>query len=78
VGAIDVVVMNLQVDSGYRSACSVQSSLVMHPIYTFGSDEQKERVRPSGLVSLCFQAITVELRGVSCVLWAVSPPAGQW
>jgi glutaryl-CoA dehydrogenase len=35
----------LQVDSAYRSAMSVQSSLVMHPINTFGSDEQKEKVR---------------------------------
>lgn len=34
------------VDSGYRSALSVQSSLVMHPIYTFGSEEQKERYLP--------------------------------
>lgn len=33
-----------QVDSAYRSAMSVQSSLVMHPIYTFGSEEQKEKV----------------------------------
>lgn len=33
------------VDSGYRSAMSVQSSLVMYPIYTFGSDEQKNKVR---------------------------------
>lgn len=32
-----------QVDSGYRSAMSVQSSLVMHPIYLFGSDEQKKK-----------------------------------
>jgi len=32
-----------RVDSAYRSALSVQSSLVMHPINTFGSDEQKER-----------------------------------
>ena len=32
-----------QVDSGYRSAMSVQSSLVMHPINLFGSAEQKER-----------------------------------
>jgi alkylation response protein AidB-like acyl-CoA dehydrogenase len=30
-----------RVDSSYRSAMSVQSSLVMHPINTFGSDEQK-------------------------------------
>lgn len=35
-----------RVDSGYRSAMSVQSSLVMHPIYTFGSEEQKERFLP--------------------------------
>ena len=30
-----------RVDSGYRSAMSVQSSLVMHPIFSFGSDAQK-------------------------------------
>jgi glutaryl-CoA dehydrogenase len=30
-----------RVDSGYRSAMSVQSSLVMHPIYTYGSEEQR-------------------------------------
>ena len=35
-----------QVDSGYRSAMSVQSSLVMHPINLFGSDEQKQRWLP--------------------------------
>jgi glutaryl-CoA dehydrogenase len=35
-----------RVDSGYRSALSVQSSLVMHPIYVFGSDEQKEKYLP--------------------------------
>lgn len=34
------------VDSGYRSAMSVQSSLVMYPIYAFGSAEQKERLLP--------------------------------
>ena len=34
------------VDSGYRSAMSVQSSLVMHPIYAFGSKEQKEKYLP--------------------------------
>lgn len=34
------------VDSGYRSALSVQSSLVMHPIYTFGTDAQKEKYLP--------------------------------
>ncbi len=34
------------VDSGYRSALSVQSSLVMHPIYTFGSEAQKNKYLP--------------------------------
>jgi glutaryl-CoA dehydrogenase len=34
------------VDSGYRSILSVQSSLVMHPIDTFGSKEQKEKYLP--------------------------------
>ena len=31
------------VDSSYRSAISVQSSLVIHPIFTFGSEKQKEK-----------------------------------
>jgi glutaryl-CoA dehydrogenase len=35
-----------RVDSAYRSTLSVQSSLVMHPINTFGSEEQKERFLP--------------------------------
>jgi len=35
-----------RVDSGYRSAMSVQSSLVMHPIYAFGSEQQKQRWLP--------------------------------
>ena len=35
-----------RVDSGYRSCASVQSSLVMYPIYTFGSQEQKDRFLP--------------------------------
>lgn len=39
-----------RVDSGYRSALSVQSSLVMYPIYTFGSEEQKQKYLP-GLAS---------------------------
>lgn len=36
-----------RVDSGYRSAFSVQSSLVMYPIYAFGSQEQKEKYLPA-------------------------------
>jgi glutaryl-CoA dehydrogenase len=35
-----------RVDSGYRSCASVQSSLVMYPIYKFGSQEQKDRFLP--------------------------------
>jgi len=34
------------VDSGYRSALSVQSALVMHPIHAFGSDAQKDKYLP--------------------------------
>ena len=35
-----------RVDSGYRSMMSVQSSLVMHPIYAFGSEEQRKKYLP--------------------------------
>ena len=35
-----------RVDSAYRSFASVQSSLVMHPINTFGTEEQKQRFLP--------------------------------
>ena len=35
-----------RVDSGYRSAMSVQSSLVMYPIYTYGSEEQRLKYLP--------------------------------
>jgi glutaryl-CoA dehydrogenase len=35
-----------RVDSGYRSALSVQSSLVMYPIYEFGSEEQRSKYLP--------------------------------
>ena len=34
------------IDSGYRSAMSVQSSLAMYPIYAFGSEEQKQKFLP--------------------------------
>lgn len=46
-----------RVDSSYRSAFSVQSSLVMYPIYTFGSEEQKDKYLPglaSGELIGCF------------------------
>ena len=35
-----------RVDSGYRSAMSVQSSLVMYPIYAYGSEEQRMKYLP--------------------------------
>ena len=40
------LICSLQVDSGYRSAMSVQSSLVMWPIYAFGTDYQKNKYLP--------------------------------
>lgn len=46
-----------RVDSGYRSAMSVQSSLVMHPINAFGTEDQKQRYLPklaSGEYVGCF------------------------
>ncbi len=35
-----------RVDSGYRSAMSVQSSLVMHPIWAYGTEAQREKYLP--------------------------------
>ncbi len=35
-----------RVDSGYRSAMSVQSSLVMHPIYSYGTEQQRMKYLP--------------------------------
>ncbi|ATX77637.1 acyl-CoA dehydrogenase [Reinekea forsetii] len=46
-----------RIDSGYRSAMSVQSSLVMHPIYAYGSEEQRTKYLPklaSGEFIGCF------------------------
>ncbi|NNC37453.1 MAG: acyl-CoA dehydrogenase [Hyphomonadaceae bacterium] len=46
-----------RVDSGYRSAMSVQSSLVMHPIHEFGTEDQKQKFLPklaSGEFVGCF------------------------
>ncbi len=59
-GAIAYGLMNQELergDSGIRSLASVQSSLVMYPIYTFGSQEQKDRWIPrlaSGRSIGCF------------------------
>lgn len=46
-----------RVDSGYRSMMSVQSSLVMYPIYAYGSEEQRKKYLPglaSGELIGCF------------------------
>src|SRR4030081_939869 len=46
-----------RVDSGYRSAMSVQSSLVMHPIFKFGSEAQRSKYLPrlaTGEIVGCF------------------------
>lgn len=46
-----------RIDSGYRSMMSVQSSLVMYPIYTYGSEEQRQKYLPdlaSGKKIGCF------------------------
>ena len=46
-----------RVDSGYRSAMSVQSSLVMYPIFAYGSDRHREEYLPrlaSGEMVGCF------------------------
>ena len=46
-----------RVDSGYRSTLSVQSSLVMHPIFAYGTDAQRKKYLPklaSGEIVGCF------------------------
>jgi len=46
-----------RIDSAFRSALSVQSSLVMYPIFAFGSDAQKQKYLPglaSGALIGCF------------------------
>jgi glutaryl-CoA dehydrogenase len=46
-----------RVDSGYRSAMSVQSSLVMHPIYAYGTEAQRQKYLPrlaKGEIVGCF------------------------
>ncbi|MEE3327637.1 MAG: acyl-CoA dehydrogenase [Myxococcota bacterium] len=46
-----------RVDSGYRSCMSVQSSLVMHPIYAYGTEDQRKKFLPklaSGETVGCF------------------------
>jgi glutaryl-CoA dehydrogenase len=42
----ETLIIFCSVDSGYRSAMSVQSSLVMFPIYKYGSEEQRKKYLP--------------------------------
>lgn len=54
-----------RVDSGYRSAMSVQSSLVMHPIHKFGSEAQREKYLPrlaTGELVGCFGCVDGRMR----------------
>lgn len=58
-----------RVDSSYRSAMSVQSSLVMYPIYAYGTEAMKQKYLPelaSGNFIGCF-GLTVRTRGISSV-----------
>src|SRR3546814_18235427 len=60
-----------RVDSGYRSAMSVQSSLVMHPIHASGSEAQRQKYLPklaTGEWVGCYGLRTAERRvGKECV-----------
>jgi glutaryl-CoA dehydrogenase len=62
-GGLDYIAYGLMMqelergDSGVRSTASVQGSLVMHPIFTYGSEEQKARFLPkmaTGEIMGCF------------------------
>lgn len=65
-----------RVDSGYRSAMSVQSSLVMFPIYAFGSEQQKEKYLPGlakgeliGLMFSSFSIVLIDLKSYSLLYY---------
>ena len=70
-------------DSGLRSFCSVQGSLVMYPILTYGSDEQKQRWLPklqSGEALGCF-GLTEPMFGsnpAGMLTKAVQDNTGEW
>src|SRR5256886_15242883 len=54
-----------RVDSSYRSSMSVQSSLVMYPIYAYGSEEQRQKYLPklaTGEAVGCFGLAEPQLR----------------
>jgi glutaryl-CoA dehydrogenase len=65
-----------RVDSGYRSAMSVQSSLVMHPIFAYGSEAQRKKYLPklaSGEIVGCFGL--TELNGAK--MWITNAPVAD-
>ena len=53
-----------RVDSGYRSVMSVQSSLVMHPIYKFGTEQQKQKYRTERKVEKLQNKLPTPLLGL--------------
>ena len=70
-----------RIDSGFRSMASVQSSLVMHPIYAYGTQEQKMRYLPklaSGAFIGCFGLTEAEAGSdpSSMTTIAVKTPTG--
>ena len=64
-----------RVDSGYRSALSVQSSLVMWPIYTYGNEEQKQRYLPGCVSGEIITAIAMTEPGTGSDLQGVKTNA---
>lgn len=68
-----------RVDSGYRSAFSVQSSLVMYPINEYGTEEQKEKYLPAlakGDLIGCFGLTEVFLNWIGnfnkyCIIFVI-------
>jgi glutaryl-CoA dehydrogenase len=61
-----------RVDSSYRSAMSVQSSLVMYPIYAYGTEEMKRKYLPelaSGNLVGCFGLTVCMIEGENTECW---------
>jgi len=66
------------IDSGYRSAMSVQSSLVMYPIYAFGSEEQRRKYLPGmarGEIVGCFGLTEADGGSDPAAMRTVAKPA---
>jgi len=66
------------IDSGYRSAMSVQSSLVMYPVYAFGSEEQRRKYLPGmarGEIVGCFGLTEADGGSDPAAMRTVAKPA---